>query len=60
MDKQKPKGVRGGPVFQKARFNKEMQKETEKNYNVDYLQAIGMGFFFPETFHMFGLPERKF
>ena len=58
IEKKKHSEVPHSNVFSKKRYHSGHNRLGA--HNVDFSSSIGMGFYFPDTFHMFGLPERKF
>lgn len=45
--------------FDRAQFTYKAYKSKELN-KIDFHESIGMGFFMPNTFHMYGIPERAY
>ena len=46
--------------FTTQRFILYNQKKAPNHANIDFRASVGMGFFFPESQDVYGLPQRKY
>jgi alpha-glucosidase (family GH31 glycosyl hydrolase) len=52
--------ILGIKPFDLTRFSHREVNKNKQKHLIDYHDSVSMGFFFPETHHMYGLPERAY